>query len=190
MKNSTLEADRSDGTNISRNTIADYLGALERVMVIEDQPPWAPHMRGRARVRQAPKRHFVDPSLAVAAAKATPAKLMKDLAYFGTLFESLVVRDLRIHAQAVEATVFHYRDNADLEVDAVVDRDDGCWAAFEVTLGQHEVEKAAATLLRFASKIDTTRTGKPGMLAVITGMGYGYQRPDGVAVIPVGALAP
>ena len=190
VKNSTLEADWSDETNISRNTIADYLGALDRVMVIEDQPPWAPHLRGKARVRQAPKRHFVDPSLAVAAARATPAKLLKDLAYFGTLFESLVVRDLRIHAQAAEASVYHYRDNSDLEVDAVVDADDGCWAAFEVKLGQHEVEKAAATLLRFANKIDTTKTGKPGMLAVITGMGYGYRRPDGVAVIPVGALAP
>jgi len=28
------------------------------------------------------------------------------------------------------------------------------------------------------------------ILAVITGWGYGYRRPDGVSVIPIGALAP
>jgi len=27
-------------------------------------------------------------------------------------------------------------------------------------------------------------------LGVITGWGYGYRRPDGVSVIPIGALAP
>jgi ketosteroid isomerase-like protein len=36
-------------------------------MVIEDQPAWSPHLRSRAILRTSPKRHFVDPSLAVAA---------------------------------------------------------------------------------------------------------------------------
>lgn len=186
----TIVADWGDDTGVSRNTIAEYLEALERLMVIEDQPAWAPHLRARARVRQAAKRHFVDPSLAVAAARASAAKLEKDLSYFGTLFESLVVRDLRIHAQASDASVYHYRDSTDLEVDAIVDADDGRWAAIEVKLGQSDIDAAAATLLRFSDKIDTAKSGKPAMLAVITGMGYGYRRPDGIVVIPAGALAP
>jgi hypothetical protein len=33
----------------------------------------------------------------------------------GCLFESLVVRDLRVNAQAADATVLHYRDNTGLE---------------------------------------------------------------------------
>ena len=41
-----------------------YLTALERLMLVEDQLPWAPHLRSRSRLRSSPKRHFVDPSLA------------------------------------------------------------------------------------------------------------------------------
>ena len=186
----TIVADWGDDTGVSRNTIAEYLEALERLMVIEDQPAWAPHLRARARVRQAPKRHFVDPSLAVAAARASIAKLEKNLSYFGTLFESLDVRDVRIHAQASDASVYNYRSSTDLEVDAIVDADDGRWAAIEVKLGQHDVDAAAATLLRFADKIDTAKSGKRAMLPVITGIGYGYQPPSGVALILAGALAP
>lgn len=41
----------------------------------------------------------------------------------------MVVRDLRIHAQAIDARVYHYRDNTGLEVDAIVDAGMGRWAA-------------------------------------------------------------
>lgn len=60
-------------------------------MVIEDQPAWAPHLRSRARLRKAPKRHFVDPSLALAAVGAAPERLLQDLEWFGQVFESLVI---------------------------------------------------------------------------------------------------
>jgi hypothetical protein len=53
------------------------------------------------------------------------------------------------------------------------------------------VEEGAATLRRwFAKRVDTSRCSRPEALAVITGMGYGYTRDDGVAVIPIGALGP
>ena len=41
----------------------EYLDALERLMVVENQPAWAPHLRSTHTLRRAPKRHFVDPSL-------------------------------------------------------------------------------------------------------------------------------
>ncbi len=159
-------------------------------MIIEDQPAWAPHLRSRSRLRSAPKRHFVDPSLAVAALRATPERLLKDLNLLGFLFESLVVRDLRIYSQGVDAQVLQYRDNTGLEIDAVVESADGRWAAFEVKLGFAEVEQGAANLRRFAERIDTRKCGAPAALAVIIGSGYGYVRPDGVVVIPIGAFGP
>ena len=171
-------------------TIGDDLDALERLMIVENQPAWAPHLRGRARLRSSPKRHFVDPSLAVAALHATPARLLRELNWFGFLFESLVIRDLRIYAQANDAAVRHYRDNTGLEVDAIVETAGGAWAAFEVKLGQKSVDEAASHLLRFASKVEGSACGRPTTLAVIVGTGYGYVRPDGVAVIPIGALGP
>ncbi|GAA4716405.1 hypothetical protein GCM10023216_00260 [Isoptericola chiayiensis] len=44
--------------------------------------------------------------------------------------------------------------------------------------------------MRFAAKVDSSRTGPLAVLAVITGSGYAYRRPDGVAVVPLGALGP
>jgi uncharacterized protein len=172
------------------DTVREYLGALERLMVIESQPAWAPHLRSKYRLRTAPKRHFVDPSLAVAALRATPDRLLSDLSLLGFLFESLVVRDLRIYAQAADAQVLHYRDSGGLEVDAIIEAGDGRWMAFEVKLGHGQIDDAAATLRRFAARIDKARCGSPALLGVIVASGYGYRREDGVAVIPIGALGP
>lgn len=173
-----------------RVTLAQYLDALERLFVIEEQPAWAPHLRSRARVRSARKRHFVDPSLAVAALQATPERLLQDVSLFGTVFESLVVRDMRIYAQPLEAQILHYRDNTALEIDGIVEVADGRWGAFEVKLGQNAVDDAADTLKRFIAKVDIERAGAPMFLAVITGTGYAYRRPDGIDVIPIGTLGP
>lgn len=179
------------GGPLSRNTVYDHVNALERSMIIEDQPSWAPHLRSRSRLRTTPTRHFVDPSLAVAALGASPQKLLKDLNLFGLLFESLVIRDLRIYGQANDAEVLHYRDNTGLEVDAIVEGRDGRWVGFEVKLGgENNIDEAAANLLTFAERIDTSKSGAPASLGVIVGTGYGYMRKDGVAVIPIGALAP
>lgn len=175
---------------IDSDTAYRYYGALERLMVIEDQPAWAPHLRSRSRIRSSPKRHFVDPSLAAAALRVTPERLLRDLELMGFLFESLVVRDLRIYAQASDAQVLHYRDNTDLQVDAIVEAADGTWGAFEVKLGAGMVDAAAEALVNFAERVDTRKSGPPAVLGVITGMGLGYTRPDGVRVIPVGTLGP
>jgi uncharacterized protein len=183
------DAGGADGA-LSRTTVADYLDILERLMILENQPAWAPHLRSKAVLRSAPKRHFVDPSLAVAALGASPARLLRDLSLFGLLFESLVVRDLRVFAQALGGEVFHYRDNNGLEVDAIVQLADGRWAAFEVKLGAGLVDAGAASLARFAAIVDNDANGPPVALGVIAGNGYGYMRPDGVAVIPIGALSP
>jgi predicted AAA+ superfamily ATPase len=172
------------------DTVREYLAALERLMVVEDQPAWAPHLRSKHRLRTASKRHFVDPSLAVAALGATPDRLLGDLNLLGFLFESLVVRDLRVYAQATDAWVSQYRDSGGLEVDAIVEASDGRWMAFEVKLGQGQIDAAAASLTRFAARIDTARCGSPALLGVIVATGYGYRRKDGVAVIPIGALGP
>jgi len=172
------------------DTVRAYLDALERLMIVEDQPSWAPHLRSRYTLRSAAKRHFVDPSLAMAALRATPERLLDDMKLFGFLFESLVVRDLRVYAQAADARVLQYRDSHGLEVDAIVEVADGRWAAFEIKLGPGQLDQAAANLQRFARQIDTKRCGSAATLGVIVGTGYGYLREDGIMVIPIGALGP
>ena len=175
---------------IDRHTVADYVRALTRLMIVEDLPAWAPTLRSRAALRGAATRHFVDPSLAVAALGATPERLLRDVRTLGLLFENLVVRDLRVYAQPLGADTFHYRDSDDVEVDVVVATRDGGWAAFEVKLGPGAVDEAAAALLRVRTRVDPERHGEPRALVAITGWGYAYRRPDGVTVVPIGALGP
>lgn len=185
-----IAADAAEpGTTVTDDTVAGYLAALTRLMVVEDLPAWNTHLRSSHQLRTTPTRHFVDPSLAVAALRAGPATLLRDLNAFGLLFESLVVRDLRVYAQPFDGEVFHYRDQSDLEVDAIVDCGER-WAAFEVKLGAGQVDQAAASLTRFATRVDTAKRGEPVLLGVIVGTGYGYVREDGIHVIPVGALGP
>lgn len=185
----TLAADAggADG-ELSRVTVSEYLTVLERLMVIEDQPAWAPHLRSTRQLRSSAKRHFADPSLAVAALRAGPERLLQDLNFFGLLFESLVVRDLRVLSQPLGGSVLHYRDNKGLEVDAVVELADGRWAAFEIKLGQAAIDQAATSLSKFRDVVDLERRGEPAVLGVITATGYGYVRDDGIAVIPIGTL--
>ncbi|UFS58078.1 ATP-binding protein [Subtercola endophyticus] len=171
-------------------TFAEYVSTLERLLLVENQPSWAPHLRSRDAIRKAPKRHFVDPSLAVASLRGSSSTLLADPNTLGLLFESLVVRDLRVYAQSLDGSVAHYRDSAGVEVDAIVTLGDGRWAAFEVKLGEARIDEAAASLTKFRDKVDTSKSGVPELLGVITTTRYAYRRPDGVHVIPLSTLGP
>lgn len=189
---STIAADVSGAEQaVDYHTVIDYVHALTRVFVVEDLPAWSPALRSRGVLRKAPTRHFADPSLAAAALGAGVDRLLGDPETLGQLFESLVIRDLRIYAQSLGATVSHYREAKGIEADAILELRDGRWAALEAKLGPASVDEGADSLLRVASHVDTTRHGKPAFLAVVTGWGYAYRRKDdGVQVIPIGALAP
>ncbi|WP_284252298.1 ATP-binding protein [Litorihabitans aurantiacus] len=187
----SLAADvAADGAAVDRDTVRRYLDALTRVFVVDEQPAWAVSLRSRTRLRQQPKMHLADPSLACAALRLTPARLAGDPEYFGQVFESMAVADLRASIESWGGQVHHYRDSTGLEVDAILELDDGGWAACEVKLGASRVEAAEAALLRLRERVDVGRTGRPRFLAVITGTEHGYTLPSGVHVLPLGALAP
>lgn len=183
------DAGGPDG-RLRHETVSEYLDALRRLMIVEEQPAWGVHLRTTHSLRKAAKIHFVDPSLAVAAMGTGPERIVKDFNLLGFLFESLAIRDLRIYSQSAGAEVLHYRDSDGLEVDAIVEARDGRWAAFEIKLGSNRIDEAAANLHKFAQRIDTDTCGPPAVLGVIVGSGYGYRREDGVQVIPLGALGP
>ena len=187
---SSLEADifEKDTATVSRPTVRDYLGVLERLMIVENQPAWNAHLRSSALLRKAAKRHFTDVSLAVAALGAGKNSLLADLNFTGLLFESLVTHELRVYAQANDARVFHYRDSTNLEVDAIVQKHSGEFAAFEIKLGTGQIDEAAANLNKFASILDTGKILPPKSLNIITGTGMSYSRKDGINVISLASL--
>jgi predicted AAA+ superfamily ATPase len=117
---------------LSRTTFSEYVGALRRLYVFDDLEAWRPSLRARSRVSATPTRHFVDPSLAVAALGATPDMLLSDMPTLGLLFESLCVRDLRAYLSAMDGELYHYHDMTGLDAGAVAVATDGRWGAFEV----------------------------------------------------------
>lgn len=190
VRDSTLAGD-TEPVSIHRHTVREYLATLRRLFVVEEQPAWSVRLRSRALLRKAAKRHLADPSLAAAVLGADPTRLMADTSTLGLLFESLVVRDLRILAQPLGGSVFHFRDTTGLEADAIVELPDGRWIAVEVKLGGAEaVDSAASSLLRLKRKVEAARVRQLAALVVITAVGYGYTRPDGVMVTPITALGP
>ncbi|MCY3894052.1 MAG: DUF4143 domain-containing protein [Acidimicrobiaceae bacterium] len=187
----TLVSDMGDDGAAARQTVSTYLDALSRIFVYESQPAWNARLLSRTTLRSSPKHHLVDPSLAAAALGAGTDALFRDRKALGLLFESMALRDLRVYAQASRSTVFHYRDKARLEVDAVVERDDGRWIAAEVKLGAPDaIEAAARALLALRAKVDPSMHDPPKALIVITSTGQPYMRDDGVGVAPLTALRP
>jgi predicted AAA+ superfamily ATPase len=178
----------NENKDISRPTIYDYLEALNRLMIIEDQPAWSTHIRSSASMRKSAKRHFSDVALAIASLGVDKEALLNDLKLTGFLFESLVVHDLRVYAQANDAKVYHYNDSTRLEVDAIVQKNSGEYCAFEIKLGIGQIDEAAKNLLKFASILEENCQKKLQSLNIITGTGLSYKRKDNVNVISLSSL--
>ncbi|MBK5211842.1 MAG: ATP-binding protein [Coriobacteriia bacterium] len=185
----TIRADiAADDDSLSKSSTDDYLAALRRIFVIEELPAWNPALRSKTTIRTSPTRHFVDPSIAVAALDASPEWLLSDFETFGLFFESLCVRDLRVYAQALGGKLFHYLDKDGLESDIVIQLNDGRWAAVEVKMGKSKIDDGAGHLLALKNKIDVNRMGTPSFLMVVTSGEVAYARPDGVYVVPLACL--
>lgn len=188
----TIKSDlkENEGEDLDEKTIGAYIRALKNIFVVEDSEAWNPNLRSKTAIRTSDTRYFTDPSIATAALGLGPDDLMNDLNTFGLLFETLVVRDLRVYAEAINGNVYHYRDKNGLECDAVIHLRNGRYGLVEVKLGGEDlVNEGAKTLLNLASKLDTTKMKKPSFLMVLTGVGdYAYQRADGVLVVPIGSL--
>lgn len=190
--NKTLMRDMKavDDEDIDGNTVAAYLDIFQRLFLTDNQPPFSTGIRSSVRIKQAEKRHFADPSLACALLKATPAGLLGDLETLGFLFEALCERDLRIYAQSFGGSLYHYQDYSGREIDAVIERSDGTWCAFEIKLGANQIDAAAEGLLDIQRQFQADPKGKPpAVLCVLCGLSNAaYRRPDGVFVVPLTAL--
>jgi hypothetical protein len=178
----------NDSDTLSSDTIYSYLSALKGIFVIEDLPAWSPNLRSKTAIRRTDKRHFVDPSIAVASLGIGPNDLINDLHTMGLFFESMCIRDLRVYAESLDGTLYHYRDKSGLECDAVIHLRNGSYALIEVKLGGNEIDLAAKNLLTLSQKIDTNRMKEPSFLMVLYGGSVAYRRKDGVFVVPAGCL--
>lgn len=194
---STIRKDVLSVRDVSAPTISSYIEALRKLFVISDIDAWCPALRSSTGMRSGLKRGMCDPSVAAAALGSKPEYLLKDFKTFGFLFESLVMRDLKVYSSALGGKLSYYRDRYGLEADAVLHLKNGRYALIEIKLGSSEIEDGASHLLEIRQLIrkhnQTERQcplEEPGLLIVITGGSMGYTRPDGVHVLPISALKP
>ena len=194
-KTSMLADIVDDMKGISMPTYDNYVGALERLFIIDDIDAWTPAIRSKTVIRTGKKRCFVDPSIAVASLGASPESLELDLNTFGSIFECLCFRDLRVYSQALGGRLSYYHDRSGLDVDAVLHLEDGRYALIECKLGSREIEEGAKHLLEIKRLVtEKNKAGKktifrePDLLIVLTGGEMAYTREDGVKVIPIGCM--
>ena len=184
------DIESNDTVSANRLTITSYLDALKKIFVLEDSLAWNPNLRSKTAIRSSETRYFSDPSIGVAALGIGPNDLINDLSTMGLFFESMCVRDLRVYADALEGTIYHYRDSKGLECDAVLHLRNGSYGLIEIKLGgEKNIEEGAKNLKLLASKIDTTKMKAPSFLMILTGTTkYAIRREDGVYVVPIGCL--
>jgi predicted AAA+ superfamily ATPase len=172
-------------------TIRDYLDALRKLFLVEEQFGWSPNLRSKVRIQSSPRRHLTDPSLAAALLCGGPGELKQDPNTAGFLFESLCYRDLCIYASAIGGEVFYYRDNNGAEVDFIIQLKDGRWGAAEAKMGVFEFEKATRNLFRVKDKMVARGAREPSFLMILNATGkIAVKRDDGIVEVPVDCLGP
>ncbi len=200
--NSTLARDvyalssKTVPSDVEMRRVSEHLSILTDVYMVDEIAGWVPSTRSPLRMRTKPKRFFADPSIAVAILGTSTELLLEDAQTFGLVFENLCMRDLDVYARSIPEASAHpvkyYRDDSGLEVDAIVELNDGRWGAFEMKLNPQKADEAAKALLRMKAKVLKNKAAQgrePEFLAVLTGTGDGaYKRTDGVLVIPIRAL--
>lgn len=174
----------------SENTLRSYISALKKLFVIEDTPAWNPNLRSKTAVRRSDTRYFVDPSIAAAALGIGQNDLIDDLSTAGLFFENLCIRDLRVYAESIGGSVYHYRDKSGLECDAVVHLKNGRYGLIEIKLGgDMQIAEGAENLLKLRSRIDLEKMKEPSFMMVLCGVApFAYERSDGVMIVPIGCL--
>lgn len=192
MSLSSIMADiaTNEADTISDNTLSSYIGALKRIFVLEESLAWNPNLRSKTAIRTSDTRYFTDPSIGTAALGLGPNDLVNDIRTMGLFFENMCIRDLRCYADALDGTVYHYRDSYGLECDAVIHLRNGNYGLIEIKLGGDEaINEAVATLTKFENNLDTSKMKAPSFKMVIVGNGdIAYKRKDGILIVPISCL--
>ncbi len=185
---SDIKVNEDDSLNVK--TVRSYIEALKKIFVIEDMKAWNPNLRSKVAIRTSDTRYFIDPSIAAASLGFEPIDLMNDLNTFGFMFETLAVRDLRVYAETLGGSLYHYRDKSNLECDAVIHLRNGSYGLIEIKLGgDNLIQEGVDSLLKLSQNIDLGKMKKPSFLMVLTANGdTAYKRQDGVLVVSIGTL--
>ena len=86
-----------------------------------------------------------------------PQRLLADDQNYGLLFESLCIHDLSVYTACLPGShpgsLHYYGDTDGLEVDAIIELNDGRWAAIEIKLGESKVSDGIRNIERLRRKV-------------------------------------
>jgi len=185
--------------NIDKDTLTTYLDVLKRLYIVEELEPWDFSLRSKWAIRSQYKREFVDPSIACAAIKATPSKLLNNLETFGFIFECLCIRDLKIYSSSNYGRLYYYKLKTGPECDCLLELKDGRYALIEIKLGAARIKSGIENLVQLEDTIKKYNSEQedkskkqplPTFKMVLTGStDLAYQdEKTGIYVIPIGCL--
>ena len=187
IKQTTILNDLKQQLNV--RTLIKYLDHIKNQYLIFDLNPWPMalnNLRSKTLIRSTSKTYWTDPSIGLSLLKVKNVQhLYADLNTLGIYFENQVIKDLVVYANALNGNLYFYRDSNGFEIDAIMELDDGKWAAFEIKLSEINFDQAAQNLLRFEKRILEQKIKQipASFLMIISAQNYGYQREDGVYVI-------
>lgn len=128
-------ADVSRTTGIPHSSLQRHMALLDRTFLIHQVPGWGTKLG--ARVLKSAKLVFADTGLATALLHLTAARLPHE-PIAGPLLENFVIMELRKQTSWHEERpeLYHFRTPKGLEVDAVIEGEDGDLIGIEVTRSQ------------------------------------------------------
>lgn len=181
-----VKARIADQAGIPASTITTYLDVLETLFLVSSLPPWTPNLTRRETGR--PKAIVSDSALALRLDRVPEAQLLglSGSDHLGGLLEGLVVGELLKQAgwSDTDFNLFHFRDRNGLEVDLVIELDDGRVFGIEVKAARSFKAEHFAGLRQLADRVGDRFLGG----IVLNTSDNGYQYADRLWGLPISAL--
>lgn len=172
---------------LEKSTAENYVKLLEAVFLIHRLPAWGTTLGSR--IARQPKVHLVDSGVASWLLNLTPAKIAQSdpaaLTEYGHLLETFAVGEILKQVSWWDAPVIagHFRTGAGLEVDLVLERDDGQVIAFEVKAGSRIHGEDLRGIQALKGKL-----GQRLAAAIVLYTGAQSYSHEGITVLPLDRL--
>ncbi len=179
--------------DINIATLDKYIKLLYDTDVIFDIFPWKnKNIRSPYDLRTKPKTYFCDTSLVCNLLSIRNIdQFFKDGNTTGIIFETQVMKDLTVYAQCIGAKLYFYRDSNGNEIDAILELEDGSWAAIEIKLSLTTALAASDKLMKVIKTLNIEEEKhQPKFCMIITNCDQTYQDKNGVYIVPHTLLRP
>ncbi len=166
---------------LSHNTVRAWLSVLETSYIIHRLPAW--HANIRKQVVKAPKLHFFDSGLVCYLLGIRRQEQLRFHPLRGAIFESWVISEIykTIVHSGVQPNLFHYRETRGLEIDLLIEQDEGV-DAVEIKSGATIVGDFFKNLKRFSARMKAAGKNRPIRKHVVYGGDDSRQRSDAQAL--------